>query len=125
MLRRQVDRNVVPQPVVVHFFRDAAAFQRPVLEKSARRDELRPEDGVGPGVELTFFARDFAPQHRKTPGVSVIKDLDDLRALVRKPEIPFIDDERPAKGIEDPEERRDGRGPARKYRLVTQRADRQ
>src|SRR5437867_10196355 len=105
MLRRKVDRNVIAQLVAVHLFRDAATFEGPVLEETARGDELRPEDGIGPGVELTFFARDFAPQHRKAPGVSVIKDLDDLRPLVRKPEIPFVDDERPPEGVQDAEQR--------------------
>src|SRR5438034_4462125 len=120
MLCRQVDRNVAPQPVVIHLLGDAAAFEGPVLEKSARRDELRAEDGIGPGVELAFFARDFAPEHRKTPGVSVIKDLDDLRALVRKPEIPFIDDERPTEGVENTEEGGDRGGAAGKDWLVAE-----
>src|SRR5438034_1449240 len=101
MLCRQVDRNVAPQPVVVHVLGDAAAFEGPVLEKSARRDELRPEDGVGPVVELTFFARDFAPEHRKTPGVSVVEDLDDLSALVRETEVPLVDDQGSPEGVEN------------------------
>src|SRR5438876_4426657 len=112
MLRRQIDGNVVPQPVVVHLLGDAAAFQGAVLEEPTRGDELRPEDGIGPGVELTFFARDFAPEHGKATGVAVVEDLDDLRPLVRKPEIPFVDDERSPEGVENTEEGGDRGGDA-------------
>jgi len=110
---------------MIHLFRNAAALQGPVLEEAARRDELRPEDGIGPGVELTFFARDFAPQHRKATGVSVIENLDDLRPLVREPEVALVEDERPADGVEEAEERRDRRGAAREDRLVADGADRE
>ena len=70
-----------------------------------------------------MFVGDFAAQHRKPLGVSVIENLDYLRLLVRHSEVTLIDDERATHRIEDAKERRDGRGTGCEYGFVADRAD--
>src|SRR5207245_10274688 len=87
------------------------------------RDELRPEDLVGRGIELALTS-DFAPENRKALGVSVVEDLHDLGFLVGHAEVALVDHEGAAEAVEDPENRRDRGGAACEDWLVAERADR-
>src|SRR3546814_13683870 len=88
---------------------------------SSDLNELRTEHLKCMWVELLIGSHD-CPQHGDTPDVAVIEDLDDVSFLVAKAEVGFIDDERPAKGIERVEDRRDGGGTTGEERLVAERA---
>src|SRR5207253_2144438 len=103
---RQADRNVVPKRRVAHLLGQEPTLERPIVKGATGRDELRAEDGIGARIELASLAGHFASKHREALGVALIEDLRDLGALITQAKIGFIDDERPAKGIEDPEERR-------------------
>jgi hypothetical protein len=99
VLRRQADRNVIPQRTATGLLGQAPALECAVLEAAARRYELRAINFVGARVELATVAGSFAPQHRKAFGVAVVEDLHDFGALVGKPKVPFVDDECAAKRI--------------------------
>src|ERR1700683_4295086 len=124
MLWRQADWNVVPQRAAPGLLGEAPTFQSPILEKTARGNELGTIDLVSAGIEFATLAGGFASQHGETLGVTIVQDFDYLGAFIGKSEVPFVDDKRAAERVQDPEERRNGRSPGSEDRLVAERAHR-
>src|SRR5262249_25456127 len=118
----KIDRDIAPKPALSHFFGNETAFERSIVERPASSHDLRAEHLKRPGVELPLW-RLHGPKNRQPFHVAVVENFDDLRLLVAKAEVGFVDDESAAEGIEDVENRRYRRSPTREERLVAERPD--
>ena len=124
VVAREVDGNVFAQFPPARLFRQAAAFERPVLEVAPRGNQLRPEHRIGPRAE--FAPGDgLAAQHGKAAPVAVVQDFDEFGPFVREAEVAFVHDQGAAHGIENAEQGRDRRSAAGEDGLVAERTDRE
>src|SRR5437879_11954067 len=91
MLRRQTDRHVPAKAGLAHRFGETSVLQSLIFEKTPGRHDLWTKDRVGPGIEFSGFRR-FRAKHRKSFGIAVVEDLDNLGAFIRETEVAFVDD---------------------------------